>query len=73
MATHDLASTNLKSCSYVESTKTLTIEFHSGAVYEYYDVPRHVYRALYEGDDAYGYFDANIKGVYSYNRVRSWR
>ena len=33
-------SSNLAAIGYDENTSTLTIQFKSGAIYEYYDVPQ---------------------------------
>jgi hypothetical protein len=49
---------------------TLTIEFHSGGVYEYYGVPRSEYAALMNASSHGKYFHAHIKNRYSCRRIQ---
>jgi len=48
---------------------TLTIEFHSGGVYEYYHVPPSVYNGLMSASSHGKYFHAYIKNRYGYRRI----
>lgn len=50
---------------------TLEIEFSSGGVYAYIDVPRHVWNAFMATDRKGGYFIFAIKGKYQYTCVKS--
>jgi len=64
-------SSNLKSVGYDEDSSTLEIEFRSGSVYRYADIPSPEYLALMAADSKGRYFNAHIKsGGYSYRRVR---
>lgn len=63
-------SSNLASVGYDEESKTLEIQFHSGGVYEYYDVEKSVYEELMNVESHGRYFMSMIRGAYSYSRVR---
>lgn len=66
-----VVSSNLKSVGYDANSSTLEIEFHSGGIYRYADVPASEYRALMSADSKGRYFNAHIKGGgYSYRRLR---
>ena len=49
---------------------TLTIEFHSGGVYEYYGVPHSEYTSLMNASSLGKYFHAYIKNRYAYRRIQ---
>ena len=56
------------SVGYDTATSTLEIEFKSGVVWQYYDVPEYVFHELMGGSIG-RYFHANIKGQYAESRV----
>lgn len=62
-------SSNLFAVDYDSWRATLTIEFHSGGMYEYYSVPRSVYAELMNADSHGRYFHRHIKGRYRYRRI----
>lgn len=62
-------SSRILKMSYIKSKKLLTINFNSGATYEYYDVPMEVIDGIIQADSLGKYFDKNIKGIYNYRRV----
>jgi hypothetical protein len=62
-------SSTIASVGYEVGISTLEIEFHSGGVYQYYDVPQYEYEGLMSADSHGRYFAANIKHVYRYSRV----
>jgi hypothetical protein len=45
-----LESRLLRTVSYDGTRRILQLEFHSGAVYQYFDVPRHTYDRLIAAD-----------------------
>jgi hypothetical protein len=49
---------------------TLTIEFHSDGVYEYYGVPPSEYSALMNASSHGKYFHAHIKNRYDCRRIQ---
>ena len=59
-------SSNLKSASYNSENKTLTIEFSSGSIYEYYNVPWAIFTKFRMADSQGKYFNANIAKEYKY-------
>jgi len=62
-------SSNITSIGYDEDSGTLEVEFHGGAVYQYFDVPFAVYDGLMEADSQGKYLAQHIKGQYRYVRV----
>lgn len=46
----------------------LELEFHSGEIYEYFDVPPHVHDELMAADSLGGYFARHIRDQYPYER-----
>ena len=62
-------SSNISSIGYDEDTSTLEIEFHSGAIYQYFDVPPNVYQGIIEASSIGQYFAQYIKGYYRYVKI----
>lgn len=54
-------SSNICTVGYDQGTKTLELEFHSGAVYKYSGVTETVYQ---------GFMDAASKGTYFHDHIR---
>lgn len=70
MERQPVVSSNLVSVGYDEDGSTLEVEFKSGAVYRYLNVPLFEYERLMAAVDSHGaYFNANIKDTYSYERA----
>ena len=49
---------------------TLTIAFHSGGVYEYFNVPPSEYVGLMNASSLGKYFHAHIRNRYAYRRIQ---
>ncbi len=65
-----VTSTNLVSVGYDEREQVLEVEFHSGGVYQYYEVPPAVYAGLMAASSHGSFFVHNIKDAgYRYRRV----
>ena len=62
-------SSNLKSIGYDQSSNILEIEFLSGGVYQYFNVPSQIYLGLMNATSKGNYFHTNIKEKYKYNRI----
>lgn len=60
-------SSNLESVGYVNGT--LHIQFHSGGLYEYTNVPASLYQGLMSAPSKGRYFHANIRGRYGDRRI----
>lgn len=48
---------------------TLEVAFHSGHVYQYFNVPEHVYRALLSADSPGRVLNRDVIGKYDEERV----
>lgn len=59
-----IVSENLRSVGYNHSTETLEIEFNESSIYEYYDVPEHIFIALMNASSHGKYFFKNIRFNY---------
>lgn len=63
-------STTLRSAGYDAHSAVLELQFHHGAVYQYFLVPKRVYRGLLAAPSKGGYFHQNIRRRYLYQRVQ---
>lgn len=63
-------SSNLYAVDYNPSTETLTIQFRSGRVYEYYNVPLTIYEGLLNAPSKGKFHHKYIKYSYYYNRIQ---
>lgn len=64
-----VTSSNLHSVGYDPSTEILEIEFRSGGIYQYFDVPLDIHDALMNSPSLGKYFIANIKNNYRWQKV----
>lgn len=64
-----VSSSNIASVGYDAQKQILEIEFHHGAVYQYFDVPKEVYYGLMKATSHESYFFYEIKEKYSYNKI----
>lgn len=62
-------SSNIKSIGYDEGSSTLEVEFHSGSIYQYFDVPLNIYNELREAGSKGQYFAKQIKGYFRFAKV----
>ncbi len=63
-------SSQIAAAGYQQETQKLRIEFSSGALYEYDNVPLHVYGELMSAASVGSYFHSSIKqGGYGYTRL----
>lgn len=62
-------STNISSVGYDDASQTLEVEFNSGGVYQYFDVPVVEYAELMRSESVGTYFAANIRTSYRYARL----
>ena len=63
-----VSSSNLQAVGY--DGETLRIQFRSGGIYDYYNVPAFVYNGLMNAPSKGSYHAAYIKNAYTYSRVR---
>lgn len=62
-----VASTNIRSIGYYDTT--LEVEFLSGGVYQYFNVPQEHYLHMIHFPHPGTYLARYVKGVYPYQRV----
>ena len=62
-------SSNISSIGFDEESSTLEVEFHSGTVYQYFDVPLSIYESLRDAGSKGQYFAQNIKGYYRFVKI----
>lgn len=62
-------SSNVRSIGYDENLCILEVEFHSGLVYQYYDVPSYVYYEFMTADSKGGFLHQNIKDHFVCQRI----
>lgn len=59
-------SSTMVSVGYEERGRILEIEFTSGAVYQYLDVPTPVHKALMQAESKGRHFNSEIRDTYNY-------
>ncbi|MGN6744282.1 MAG: KTSC domain-containing protein [Amnibacterium sp.] len=69
MRRYRIDSSAIRSVGYDEASRTLELEFGSGAVYDYDGVPPEEVLALLEAESRGHYFEEHIRGPYPYRRV----
>jgi KTSC domain-containing protein len=62
-------SSNVARFCYIEGDRVLSVEFKSGATYNYYNVPDTVFEQMRAAGSKGQFLDQNVKGVYRYARV----
>lgn len=62
-------SSNIASIGYDENSTTLEIQFLNNSIYQYFEVPQHIYTELMGSDSQGRCLAQNIKGVYRYSKV----
>jgi hypothetical protein len=66
MDRHSVESTVIRAVGH---TRVLEIEFESGRVYQYYDVPEDIYEAILASDSKGRYFNTHVRGKYPYQEI----
>jgi hypothetical protein len=64
-------SSNLTSIGYDARLKILEVEFHSGGVYRYREVPKEVFAAFMAADSKGRYFTAHVRNEYRFERMKA--
>lgn len=65
----EVKSSVLTTVKYDENAKTLDVEFHSGAVYRYADVPAETFQNLLSAKSKGRYFGAHIRKCFAAERL----
>lgn len=69
MDRQSVASSNLAEVGYDSDLETLEVEFKSGGIYQYFNVPAFMYERLMSADSLGRFFNAEIKGHYPEAKV----
>jgi hypothetical protein len=62
-------SSNIARFDYDQATHVLAVEFKNGAMYNYYDVPEHVFNQMKASSSKGQFLAQNVKNIYRYARV----
>jgi KTSC domain len=73
MRRRGVESTTVRSVGYQRRSRVLEIEFQSGAVYQYIDVPATVYEEFCKAESKGKYFNDEIRDAYAFVRVQRGR
>ena len=65
-----VTSSNLKRVSYNSRSHEMLIQFQSGAVYQYWDVPGNISQGLIQSDSPGKFFNQNVRNRFNYKRVK---
>jgi hypothetical protein len=65
----NVSSTSIRSIGYDSQTMTLEVIFLNETVYQYFEVPEHIYQGLLTAGSVGTYLNANVKGTYRYTRL----
>ena len=63
-------SSNIRSVGYDPESGTLEVEFNSGSVYQYLNVPKGEYETLMNASSKGRYFNRSVKGEYQDVKIR---
>lgn len=69
MERYSVASSNIASIGYDEASQTLEVEFLSGSIYQYYNVPIAIYENMMREGSKGRFLNTYIKNAYPYSRV----
>lgn len=64
-----VASSNIQSVGYDESTETLRVQFNNGSLYEYHNIPVVVYNDLMQSSSLGAYLNRNLRNSYPYEKI----
>lgn len=65
MKHHHITSTTMLAAGYDDDRHLLEIVFHTGKVYQYRDVPQHIFVSLMQAESKGRYFNKHIRDVYA--------
>jgi hypothetical protein len=65
----NVTSSNLLKVRYLENEAILEIEFKNGRIYQYFEVPKHIYDGLIASGSHGEYFNNQIKGYFRFARA----
>lgn len=62
-------SSNIQSIGYDSDSQTLEIEFHSGEIYQYFNVPSSLFEKILAANSQGEFFHQFIKNNYTYEKI----
>ena len=62
-------SSNIARFSHDDASYILKVEFKNGGIYDYFDVPQHVFEGMCNAPSKGQYLAQQIKGTYRYARA----
>jgi hypothetical protein len=65
----NVTSSNINRIRYENSSMTLEIEFKTGSIYQYFDVPEMIFNELQNADSTGKCFNEQIRGHFRYARI----
>lgn len=65
-----VSSSNISSIGYDKQSNILEVEFGSGEIYQYFDLPEHLYNGLMSAASKGQFLSSFIKYNYRYQKVR---
>jgi hypothetical protein len=65
----DLPSSSLKAARYQDQCALLDLEFQSGEIYRYHDIPVQVYHELLQAESKGRYFNQHIRNHFPYTKI----
>ena len=63
-------SSNIRSIGYDSQSAVLEVEFTSGDIYQYFDIPEHLYEQFISASSHGQFLNGHIKYSYRYQKVR---
>lgn len=69
MERQNVSSSNLQSIGYDEESQTLEVEFINGGIYQYFDVPKHLFEDFLNAASVGSFLARNIKGHFRFSKV----
>lgn len=64
-----ISSSNIRSIGYDRQSATLEVEFISGDIYQYFDVPEHLYQQFLHASSHGQFLNDNIRYSYRYQKI----
>lgn len=65
-----VSSSSIEALGYDQDTQSLKVWFATGKVYVYHNVPEEEFKNLLDASSIGAYFNHNIKGGYSYEKLK---
>lgn len=65
----NFTSSNVAKIGFDNNNSILEVHFLNGSVYQYFDVPSHVWESFKNADSIGSYLAQHIKGQYRYSRI----